>query len=244
MSKPIDSEQQQQLLEDADVISAFGDVLHRVSKSNTPRGLQPLSWLPYPKETIDAALNRTIATLTEPEIRDQMAQALVMLEDFVPDEHIPPDQDMRTAGSVARRKRLMCDCGPGELAYLQWISSQIDRVIVAVEALIEIEEFRSIWAQQHTSSHSLEHQKWWNEAIHVVLRARRDFGALQPTDLRVWPSYQRERYLQILDSLATIAPMLEGMIATASESARGRGFGKTRELLAFEVVQESLPMLE
>jgi hypothetical protein len=183
--------------------------------------------------------------LTEPEIRDQMAQALVMLEDFVPDEHIPPDQGMRTAGSVARRKRLMPDCGPGELAYLQWISSQIDRVILAVEALIEIgQEFLSIWAQQHTSSHSLENQKWWNEAIDMILRARQDFGALQPTDLQVWPSYQRERYVHILDCLARIAPMLEGMMATASESARSPGFGKTRELLAFEVVQESLPMLE
>lgn len=243
--QPIDSNYQDQLLEDADIISAFGDVLQRVSTSATPRGLQPLSWLPYAKETIAAALKRTMPTLTEPEIRDQMAQALVLLEDFVPDGDIPLDKEMRTAGSVARRRRLIPDCGPGEQAYLQWISSQIDGVTLAVDALDDIgQEFLGILTQQHASSHSFDNQKLWNESIAIILRARQDFESLQPTDLQVWPSYQRERYIHILDCFARITPILQDMMATASEAASDPGLWKTRELLAFEVVQESLPMLE
>ncbi len=57
--------------------------------------LVPMSLLPYPKEDIRAALIRSIEVTTDDVMKEALKVGLLVLDDFVPDEEVPADEEVR-----------------------------------------------------------------------------------------------------------------------------------------------------
>jgi len=57
--------------------------------------LVPMSLLPYPKEDIRAALIRSIELTTDDVMKEALKVGLLVLDDFVPDEEVPVDEEVR-----------------------------------------------------------------------------------------------------------------------------------------------------
>ncbi len=57
--------------------------------------LVPMSLLPYPKEDIRAALIRSIELTTDDVMKEALKVGLLVLDDFVPDEEAPVDEEVR-----------------------------------------------------------------------------------------------------------------------------------------------------
>ena len=55
----------------------------------------PMSLLPYPKEDIRAALIRSIELTTDDVMKEALKVGLLVLDDFVPDEEVPADEEVR-----------------------------------------------------------------------------------------------------------------------------------------------------
>ncbi len=55
----------------------------------------PMSLLPYPKEDIRAALIRSIELTTDDVMKEALKVGLLVLDDFVPDEEVPVDEEVR-----------------------------------------------------------------------------------------------------------------------------------------------------
>ncbi len=57
--------------------------------------LVPMSLLPYPKEDIRAALIRSIELTTDDVMKEARKVGLLVLDDFIPDEEVPVDEEVR-----------------------------------------------------------------------------------------------------------------------------------------------------
>ncbi len=57
--------------------------------------LVPMSLLPYPKEDIRAALIRSIELTTDDVMKEALKVGLLVLDDFIPDEEVPADEEVR-----------------------------------------------------------------------------------------------------------------------------------------------------
>jgi len=57
--------------------------------------LVPMLLLPYPKEDIRAALIRSIEVTTDDVNKEALEVGLLVLDDFVPDEEVPVDEEVR-----------------------------------------------------------------------------------------------------------------------------------------------------
>ncbi len=57
--------------------------------------LVPMSLLPYPKEDIRAALIRSIEVTTDDVMKEALKVGLLVLDDFIPDEEVPADEEVR-----------------------------------------------------------------------------------------------------------------------------------------------------
>ncbi len=57
--------------------------------------LVPMSLLPYPKEDIRAALLRSIELTTDDVMKEALKVGLLVLDDFIPDEEVPADEEVR-----------------------------------------------------------------------------------------------------------------------------------------------------
>ncbi len=57
--------------------------------------LLPMSLLPYPKEDIRAALVRSIELTTDDVKKEALKVGLLFLDDFIPDEEVPADEEVR-----------------------------------------------------------------------------------------------------------------------------------------------------
>ncbi len=57
--------------------------------------LVPMSLLPYPKEDIRAALIRSIEVTTDDVMKEALEVSLLALDDFIPDEEVPADEEVR-----------------------------------------------------------------------------------------------------------------------------------------------------
>ncbi len=55
----------------------------------------PMSLLPYPKEDIRAALIRSIELTPDDVMKEALKVGLLVLDDFVPDEEVPVDEEVR-----------------------------------------------------------------------------------------------------------------------------------------------------
>ncbi len=55
----------------------------------------PMSLLPYPKEDIRAALIRSIEVTTDDVMKEALEVSLLALDDFIPDEEVPADEEVR-----------------------------------------------------------------------------------------------------------------------------------------------------
>ncbi len=55
----------------------------------------PMSLLPYPKEDISAALIRSIELTTDDVMKEALKVGLLFLDDFIPDEEVPADEEVR-----------------------------------------------------------------------------------------------------------------------------------------------------
>ncbi len=54
-----------------------------------------MSLLPYPKEDTRAALIRSIELTTDDVMKEALKVGLLVLDDFVPDEEVPVDEEVR-----------------------------------------------------------------------------------------------------------------------------------------------------
>ena len=57
--------------------------------------LVPMSLLPHPKEDIRAALIRSIEVTTDDVMKEALKVGLLVLDDFIPDEEVPADEEVR-----------------------------------------------------------------------------------------------------------------------------------------------------
>jgi hypothetical protein len=65
------------------------------SLENQLRMPVPMSLLPYPKEDIRAALIRSIELTTDDVMKEALKIGLLVLDDFIPDEEVPADDEVR-----------------------------------------------------------------------------------------------------------------------------------------------------
>jgi len=65
------------------------------SLENQPGMRVPMSLLPYPKEDIRAALIRSIELTTDDVMKEALEVGLLVLDDFIPDEEVPVDEEVR-----------------------------------------------------------------------------------------------------------------------------------------------------
>ena len=75
------------------VVRDYGVVIE--SLENQLGVLVPMSLLPYPKEDIRAALIRSIELTTDDVMKEALKVGLLVLDDFVPDEEVPADEEVR-----------------------------------------------------------------------------------------------------------------------------------------------------
>ncbi len=75
------------------IVRDYGVVIE--SLENLLGVLVPLSILPYPKEDIRAALIRSIEVTTDDVMKEALKVGLLVLDDFIPDEEVPADEEVR-----------------------------------------------------------------------------------------------------------------------------------------------------
>jgi hypothetical protein len=75
------------------IVRDYGVVIE--SLENQLGVLVPMSLLPYPKEDIRAALIRSIELTTDDVMKEALKVGLLVLDDFVPDEAVPADEEVR-----------------------------------------------------------------------------------------------------------------------------------------------------
>ncbi len=75
------------------IVRDYGVVIE--SLENQLGALVPMSLLPYPKEDIRAALIRSIELTTDDVMKEALTVGLLVLDDFVPDEEVPFDEEVR-----------------------------------------------------------------------------------------------------------------------------------------------------
>jgi len=75
------------------IVRDYGVVIE--SLENQPGMLVPMSLLPYPKEDIRAALIRSIELTTDDVMKEALKVGLLVLDDFIPDEEVPADEEVR-----------------------------------------------------------------------------------------------------------------------------------------------------
>ena len=75
------------------IVRDYGVVIE--SLENQLGVLVPMSLLPYPKEDIRAALIRSIEVTTDDVMKEALKVGLLVLDDFVPDEAVPADEEVR-----------------------------------------------------------------------------------------------------------------------------------------------------
>ncbi len=75
------------------IVRDYGVVIE--SLENQLGMLVPMSLLPYPKEDIRAALIRSIEVTTDDVMKEALKVGLLVLDDFIPDEEVPADEEGR-----------------------------------------------------------------------------------------------------------------------------------------------------
>ena len=75
------------------IVRDYGVVIENLE--NQLGVLVPMSLLPYPKEDIRAALIRSIELTTDDVMKEALKVGLLVLDDFVPDEEVPADEEVR-----------------------------------------------------------------------------------------------------------------------------------------------------
>ncbi len=75
------------------IVRDYGVVIE--SLENQPGMPVPMSLLPYPKEDIRAALIRSIEVTTDDVMKEAIKVGLLVLDDFIPDEEVPADEEAR-----------------------------------------------------------------------------------------------------------------------------------------------------
>ncbi len=75
------------------IVRDYGVVIE--SLENQLGMLLPMSLLPYPKEDIRAALVRSIELTTDDVMKEAFKVGLLVLDDFIPDEEVPADEEVR-----------------------------------------------------------------------------------------------------------------------------------------------------
>ncbi len=75
------------------IVRDYGVVIE--SLENQLGMLVPMSLLPYPKEDIRAALLRSIELTTDDVMKEALKVGLLVLDDFIPDEEVPADEEVR-----------------------------------------------------------------------------------------------------------------------------------------------------
>ncbi len=75
------------------IVRDYGVVIESLE---TQRGmLVPMSLLPYPKEDIRVALIRSIELTTDDVMKEALTVGLLILDDFIPNEEVPADEEVR-----------------------------------------------------------------------------------------------------------------------------------------------------
>jgi len=74
------------------IVRDYGVVIE--SLENQLGVLVPMSLLPYPKEDIRAAVIRSIELTTDDVMKEALKVGLLVLDDFVPDEEVPADEEV------------------------------------------------------------------------------------------------------------------------------------------------------
>jgi len=75
------------------IVRDYGVVIENLE--NQLGVLVPMSLLPYPKEDIRAALIRSIEVTTDDVMKEALKVGLLVLDDFIPDEEVPADEEVR-----------------------------------------------------------------------------------------------------------------------------------------------------
>ncbi len=75
------------------IVRDYGVVIE--SLENQLGTLLPMSLLPYPREDIRVALIRSIELTTDDVMKEALKVGLLVLDDFIPDEEVPPDEEVR-----------------------------------------------------------------------------------------------------------------------------------------------------
>ncbi len=75
------------------IVRDYGVVIE--SLENQRGMLVPMSLLPYPKEDIRAALIRSIELTTDDVMKEALKVGLLFLDDYIPDEEVPADEEVR-----------------------------------------------------------------------------------------------------------------------------------------------------
>ncbi len=75
------------------IVRDYGVVIE--SLENQLGMLVPMSLLPYPKEDIRAALIRSIELTRDDVMKEALKVGLLVLDDFIPDEEVPADEEVR-----------------------------------------------------------------------------------------------------------------------------------------------------
>ncbi len=75
------------------IVRDYGVVIE--SLENQLGMLFPMSLLPYPKEDIRAALVRSIELTTDDVKKEALKVGLSVLDDFIPDEEVPANEEVR-----------------------------------------------------------------------------------------------------------------------------------------------------
>ncbi len=75
------------------IVRDYGVVIE--SLENQLGTLLPMSLLPYPREDIRVALIRSIELTTDDVMKEALKVGLLVLDDFIPDEEVPADEEVR-----------------------------------------------------------------------------------------------------------------------------------------------------
>ncbi len=75
------------------IVRDYGVVIENLE--NQLGVLVPMSLLPYPKEDVRAALIRSIELTTDDVMKEALKVGSLVLDDFVPDEAVPADEEVR-----------------------------------------------------------------------------------------------------------------------------------------------------
>lgn len=85
------------------IIEDYGYTLESLPKSGKNKFLHPLSMLPYSKDIIKEALHAALNIIKEEEARYHFEGALFCLDDFIPENEIPNNEQEEFQIWVARK---------------------------------------------------------------------------------------------------------------------------------------------